>query len=70
MAASTCPHCEGTSFELQEANPHGASYKQYFIQCSNCGCPFSSVPFYEATEMLRRMEKHLSAIESKVDRLR
>lgn len=38
MAASSCPKCEGTSFELKDADKiHGTKFAYSFIQCQSCG---------------------------------
>jgi len=66
MAQTTCPHCQSHSFEIQETSPTGAAYKQFFVQCSECGSPFSTLPYFEPTVMLQRVENRLKKIEEKL----
>ena len=37
MAVSKCIKCDGTAFEVQLKEPHGALFKLLFVQCQSCG---------------------------------
>lgn len=41
----------------------------YNARIADCGCPFSTIPFFEPTAMLQSIEAQLKKIESKIDRL-
>ncbi len=66
MAISKCPHCTGTHFELTTVEARDARYKHHFIQCTNCGAPFSVVDYQNPSVLLDEQAAVLQRIERSV----
>ncbi len=55
MAVTSCAHCRGHAFEVQEAKKLAGSHQQLlFVQCAGCGTPVGVI---DATTGTRRMEQ-------------
>ena len=59
MAASKCPKCESTNFELKAGAPKGSKYKVMFIQCSACGSVVGVTDFYNVPSLLEIIAKRM-----------
>ena len=46
MAISKCPRCEGTRFEMKEANVKDSRFKLTFVQCAACGTVVGVMDYY------------------------
>jgi len=60
MATSTCVKCDGHRFEIKEAQPKGAAYKFYFVQCASCGGVVGVVNISHVPTMLRKIAEKLN----------
>jgi len=70
MAMSKCAKCSGTFFEVREAEPRGAHYKQIFVQCSSCGTPIGVVPYYDPGALSKDNQKAIGELTKDVKALR
>jgi len=61
-----CPHCTGTSWELQEVNVRGAEFRYYAIQCSNCAAPVATVEFENITAAIADLETKIDHVGNDV----
>ena len=59
MASSTCVKCDGRSFEVKLAEPHGGNFKYYFVQCSSCGGVVGVTDYYNIPMILLKLGKKL-----------
>jgi alkyl hydroperoxide reductase subunit AhpF len=75
-----CPHCNRTSFELEEVAVAGLTYKPTFIQCSQCKAPVGIVEYIDVAqqisdfeirvaEHLRILTQILQKMSSRLDRI-
>lgn len=59
MATSTCMKCGGTRFELKLAEPSGARFKIYSVQCAKCGGVVGVEPYYHTASLLEKIAAHM-----------
>jgi len=69
MAMSSCPKCQGHTFDLVTAEPRGSNYKQNFIQCSQCGTVVGVTDFYDSGVQLRVQDQKIETIQSSLKKL-
>jgi hypothetical protein len=69
MAISTCVKCNGHHFEVKEAEPNNAKYKQVFVQCAGCGAVVGVVPYYDPGVVSKDNQQALGAIDGKLDHI-
>ena len=66
MARTTCPHCEGTRFEIKDIDLENATYKAYSVQCIGCGVPFNTMPFHDTNTKVDDLEKKINEMDKKL----
>jgi hypothetical protein len=66
MSFSACPHCKGSYFECVEQSPSGSNFKVNFVQCSGCGAPFGTMDFYNLGALLKKQEKAIENVGSRL----
>ena len=66
MAASKCPKCGNTAFEIAENTPSGSKFKVDFVQCKSCGTPITAIDFYNTGSLLLEQREHINAIAKQV----
>jgi hypothetical protein len=75
-----CPHCNRSSFELEEVTIAGLAYKPTFIQCCDCKAPIGIIEYRDfvqhaseleqkITEYLRVLTQILQKMSSRLDRI-
>ncbi len=69
MATSTCPKCEGTSFEVKQTAPSGSNFYLWLVQCSSCGAVVSSHEADNIGALLEAHKKSLGKIEERLSRI-
>ena len=52
MAISKCPRCEGTRFEMKEANVKDSRFKLTFVQCAACGTVVGVMDYYNMQNVI------------------
>jgi hypothetical protein len=63
MHQPTCPHCQGTSFELQEANDiQGAKYILTVVRCADCGAPIGVLEKENVGQLLDEQDDKILAL--------
>lgn len=67
MGSSRCVKCDSTSFELQEADIAGTSFRLLFVQCASCGGVVGVHDRNNIGEMLMRQNDALKQIAQGVD---
>lgn len=60
MAASKCPKCENTRFELAEESPTGSNYKLQFVRCASCKTVIGVLEYYSTSVLIRKLAKKLN----------
>lgn len=55
MAASKCPKCESTRFELKTGEPTGSRFKVNYIQCASCGTVVGVTDYYNTSSLLEKI---------------
>lgn len=66
MALSTCPKCNGRSWEIKLVEPTGSRYKQYFTQCSSCGAPVGVLGYYDTGSLLKDQEEEITKLQKQM----
>ena len=69
MAMSKCGSCGNHSFEIREAEPAGAQYKQIFVQCTACGVPVGVVDYINAGPLIETLRSQVSQIQTQMKAL-
>ncbi len=59
MAASRCPKCESTSFEITEGKVAHATFRMLFVQCASCGAVVGVTEFFNVNASLQKIAKTL-----------
>ncbi len=62
MAASTCPRCWGTSFEMVQHTPRNSGFTLMFVQCAHCGAVVGTMDIYNIGDLLRRQTQAIKRI--------
>lgn len=55
MAISKCPRCEGTRFEMKEANVKDSRFKLTFAQCAACGTVVGVMDYYNIGNAIHKL---------------
>jgi len=63
MASSTCGHCGGKFFEVQEHAPAGSNYKVNFVQCAECGSPAGTLEYYETGVLVKKQSANIAELK-------
>jgi len=61
---ATCPHCNGTTFEIEEIEANGARFKHYFIQCSQCGAPAGVTEYNNVGQLINELEGKVTKFQA------
>ncbi len=60
MARSSCPKCEGTTFEMVEKNDvRNSTFKVMFIQCASCGAVVGTTDYFHVPTLLNSLATKL-----------
>lgn len=59
MATSTCPKCDGTTFEMKEGKVTGSNFRIMFVQCRSCGAVVGATEFVNVPSMLQKLARKL-----------
>lgn len=62
MAMSSCPKCDGHSFEAVDQVPHNSTVKVIFIQCQACGTVVGVKDWLQQEETIRQIKAGVKAI--------
>jgi hypothetical protein len=68
MAVSTCPKCDGHSFELALFTPLGAGHKLALVQCAGCGAPIGVMDPAMGPQ-IEALRKEIAAIDDRLNRI-
>jgi hypothetical protein len=63
MALSSCPKCNGHSFEVKTIEPSGGNYKENAVQCRSCGVVVGVVGYYNPGALLKEQEKEITKLQ-------
>jgi predicted nucleic-acid-binding Zn-ribbon protein len=66
FGATSCGKCDGSSFKLHEVTVTGAAYRMYAVQCTSCGTPIGVTEFFDNGSLLKKQEKAIADLQSKV----
>lgn len=66
MAASKCPKCSHTAFEVVANTPEGSKFKIDLVQCKKCGTPVAAIDYYNTGSLLLEQREHITAIAKQV----
>lgn len=69
MALSKCTKCGSGFFEMKEAEPRNASYKQIFVQCSSCGGVVGVTSYYDPGALTKELQAKVNGLEAAVQRI-
>ncbi len=67
MAASKCPKCNNSFFELSENSPSNSRFKFYLVQCSSCGSVVGVTDFFHVPTVIDKLEKKIDSQTSNSD---
>jgi hypothetical protein len=70
MATSKCGHCDGTSFETQEASVKNANFRLFFVQCASCGVPVAVLEAENSTKNFSDLKRQLDFLKAQIAGLR
>jgi uncharacterized protein (UPF0276 family) len=70
MAKSKCGHCDGTSFESQEATVKNANFRLFFVQCASCGVPVAVLEAENSTSNFSDLKRELAFLKTQIAGLR
>jgi transcription elongation factor Elf1 len=68
MTVSTCPKCNGHSFELAPLTPLGVSQKLAIVQCSGCGAPIGILDPTTGSQ-IDGLKNQIAAIDERLNRI-
>ena len=57
---SNCPHCNRTTFEIEEVEASGIKLK--IIQCSGCKAPLGLLENDNVGQLIRSLEKNVTEV--------
>jgi hypothetical protein len=57
---SNCPHCNRATFEIDEVEASGATFK--ILQCSECKAPISIIDRNDVGELIHSWEQRLTEV--------
>ncbi|MGA2508243.1 MAG: hypothetical protein ABSF80_12285 [Chitinispirillaceae bacterium] len=66
MAATKCPKCSHTVFEVVANTPEGSKFKIDFVQCKSCGTPVASIDYYNTGSLLLEQREHINTMARQV----
>jgi uncharacterized Zn finger protein len=69
MAATKCPKCSHTVFEVVANTPEGSKFRIDFVQCKSCGTPVAAIDFYNTGSLLLEQREHITAIAKQVSEI-
>ena len=61
-----CPHCQNTTFQLQEAAITGANFTYAIVYCANCGAPAGVLEKGNVNEALAQQEAAIDEIADQI----
>lgn len=70
MANTKCGSCGWHQFEVKEASPNGARYRQTYIQCASCGVPIGVVGSLDPGVISNENRDSLRDLDSNVGQLK
>lgn len=70
MANTKCGSCGWHQFEVKDASPTGARYRQTYIQCSSCGVPIGVVGALDSGVISDENRTSLRDLDSQVGQLK
>ncbi len=59
MATSSCPKCDGTTFEMKEGKVEKSVFRLMFVQCKSCGAVVGVTEYFNTSGMLQKLAKKL-----------
>jgi uncharacterized Zn finger protein len=59
MAASICPRCAGSFFEVVEKEPTHSNFKLLFVQCSSCGAVVGVLEHFNIGNLIHDLAEKL-----------
>jgi excinuclease UvrABC ATPase subunit len=66
MAMSSCPHCKGHTFEVQENSPQKSTFKQMFIQCTACGTVVGVTEYFNVGSLVTDQQKAIDGLAKRL----
>jgi hypothetical protein len=64
---TTCPHCKGASWNIEEIQPTGARFKYYSVQCSRCRAPAGILDYDNIGAAIEELEEKVDSMSAKID---
>lgn len=69
MAKTTCPKCNGVTFEVTTISPKGGRFKKTVIQCASCGTPIPASDYQNVGDQTEKILERLEEIEKRLKRI-
>lgn len=67
MAASKCPNCSSTAFEVVEKLLPGMNYKFLFVQCVSCGSVAGVLEWARPEPALLKLQKTVEQLAKRMN---